>query len=165
MKIISGMLGVLMLTLLALPSEAKSVYSNVISRDLFSSAQNLEDLDAIIMAGNDQIGEWFKIDAKTNPKGDLKIGTDQAFVIRGGRGTIGEQLDQLKQRNIVGSAYLRAYGCYKQNPIGKDNATYVIVSLSSSAMGIRWCTESVLISGGVINVGELSKKVKVIRPN
>ena len=163
MKVISGMLGVLMLTLLPLPLEAKSVYVNVMSRDLFSGTQNLESLDAIIEIEPNKIGDWFK-QINANNDGNLRLGKDQALIIKGGRGSIGMELDQYKQRSIIGTALLKAYGCYKKHRLGKDNATYVIVSVASvgSEMRIPWCTDSLLISGGSINVGQLSAKAKLI---
>jgi hypothetical protein len=159
MKIIFGLLGVLTLTLLALPLEAKEVYVTVMSEELFRAAQDLDSLDAIIRSGPDQIDELFKQSATQD--GNLRLRTDQALVIKGGRGSIGLELDQYKPSIIFGAKYLKAYGCYKKRPIGRENTTYVIVS-SGGFVIQNWCDQKLLISGGSINVGQLSTKVKAI---
>lgn len=163
MKIIFGMLGVLMLTSLALPLEAKEVYVKVMTNDLFSSAQDLDSLDTLIRSTPGEINELFKPISK-NEDGNLRLKFDQQLVIRGGPGSIGSELDQYKLRAIFGAANLYAYGCYKKRPIGRENTTYVIVSSGGSGgSGLRqWCDEKLLISGGTINVGKLSTKVKAI---
>jgi hypothetical protein len=160
MKIISGMLGVLMLTLLPLPSHAKTVFAHVITYEYFSKAGNLAGLDARIQTAPNEISDWFSTTT------DLTLRQKQALLIRGGGGSIGKELDYYKQRSIIGTSLLKAYGCYKRNGLGKDNATYVLVSHASDgfAMQPQWCDDHrELISGGSINVGQLSTKVKQFR--
>ena len=131
MKIISGVLGVLMLTLLPLTSHAKTVHMAKMSIDLIKGAINLDSLDALIKANHQDIDDHFKISAK-NPKGDLTLNEDEAFIIRGGQGSIGAKLDQYKTKNIILNnarnwQSLVAYGCYVKNPVPYDNVTYVFV--------------------------------------
>jgi hypothetical protein len=166
MKVISGMLGVLMLTLLPLPLEAKSVYMARMSIDLIQGAQNLDSLDVQIKTFSpapppDAIDHWFQT-------GNLTLQDDQVFIMRGGQGTIGAELDQYKTRNIILNnarnwQSLVAYGCYVKKPIGFDNVTYVIVMASNWAAP-PFCPKSLSIpsAGPTINLATLSKKVKVI---
>jgi hypothetical protein len=165
MKIIFGMLGVLMLTLLPLPLEAKTVYMAKMSIDLISGAKNLDNLDVEIKTFSpatppEPVDHWFK-------KGNLTLQDDEAFIIYGGQGSIGRELDRYKTRNIIlhnpnNWQSLVAYGCYIKKLIG-DNVTYVIVMSAHWASPL--CKTSLDVSpeaATTINLETLSKKVKII---
>jgi hypothetical protein len=166
MKITSGMLGVLMLTLLPLPSHAKTVYMAKMSIDLIQGAKNLDSLDVEIKTFSppeppDRIDYFFQ-------NGNLRLENDQVFIIRGGQGTIGAELDQYKTRNIILNKAknwqsLEAYGCYVKKSIGTDNVTYVFV-MSSDYNAPSFCKAKSLssTSAPTIDLATLSKNVKVI---
>jgi hypothetical protein len=73
MKIISGLLGVLMLTLLALPSHATETQMAVVSKDILSGVRNLDTLDTIIDSAKNPITFYFK-DIDKNNDGNLRFG-------------------------------------------------------------------------------------------
>jgi hypothetical protein len=164
MKIIFGMLGVLMLTLLPLPLEAKDIYMAVLSEYLVTGAGSLDNLDVLIRTNSSEVDHYFQ-------NGNLILQHDQALIIRGGRGSIGRELDQYPARNIILNnpmnwQNLDGYGCYKKRPLGRENTTYVIVRSSDAQWNGGWCTKSLLNSTGTtINVGQLSAKAKVIPQN
>jgi len=167
MKIRSGMLGVLMLTLLPLPLHAKEVYMAVVSEDMLTGVPNLDGLDAIIKTSAHDIDYYFA-------NGNLTLQTNEQFILRGGRGSIERELDQYNNRSIIlntgGRNWLTldAYGCYQRRPIGRENTTYVMVRSSLWPPGARHCARglhAVNNGGTVIGLGPLSAAVKVMPKN
>jgi|SRR5215469_2625583 len=172
MKIISGLLGVLMLTLL--PSASHAQYYTIVKQDTFASAKNLKSLDTLIQLQPKAIDTYFK-------NGSLRLDRDQVFLISGGNGTIGEELDQYAQRSIMNS-YLQdtdrvtVYGCYVKPTLGKAK-TYIMVFGDSAKFAPNinqwggnhgWCTGTwtqLIPDTNVVQVPDLSRKVKYIYTN
>jgi hypothetical protein len=171
MKIISGLLGVLMLTLLALPSHATETQMAVVSRDLLSSVRNLDSLDAIIGSNKNSINFYLK-DISNNNDGNLRLGSNQALIISGGVGTIAKDLDDYQNRNIWNSSLVMtyrvaAYGCYKNSRIGKAT-TYIMVVGDSGGWNTGWCSgklTQLLPDSSGVKVSTLRTKVENIRNN
>jgi hypothetical protein len=173
MKIISGLFGVLMLTLLPSPSHAQADYTKV-KQDLFASAKNLKSLDAVMGIQPKPLDTYFK-------NGNLRLDRDEVFLIRGGHGTISEELDQYVHRVIMNSFdqltdRVTAYGCYVKPTLGKAKA-YVMVFGDSAKFAPNinqwggnngWCTGTwaLLIPGdSSVKVSDLSRRVATIYKN
>lgn len=132
------LMSMFMLMLLAFPLEAKDVDFAVLSESLMENSDKFADLDAAIATVEFPKGTTNKLDYYFR-NGDLTLQPDQEFIIRGGGGSIGRELDRYKLSNIIlntggrNSLTLNAYGCYRKRPIGKENITYVFLRSSSWA--------------------------------
>jgi hypothetical protein len=166
--------------LLPLPLHAADVDYVVVKQDTFSSAKNLDGLDEMIRTFTHPIDTYFKPKTK-NEDGNLRLDSDQALIIKGGKGSIGRELDQYQDRFIQNSSEritynVAAYDCYKTRLVGQAT-TYVIVMGDSKqwASNIRqwgskfgWCTGtwSLLIPDTTsVSLVSLSKQVKRIHTN
>jgi hypothetical protein len=180
MKIISGMLGVLMSTSLALPLHADEVDYMVVKQDTFAGAKNLDSLDELVDTFHLTIDTYFKQKTK-NEDGNLRLDSDQALIIKGGKGTIGLELDRYNDRAIHNSSEritynVGAYSCYVKPLIGKAKAYVIVVGDSQKwANNLRqwgqgqqhgWCTgkwEVLIPDTTAVGLASLSKKVKNIK--
>jgi hypothetical protein len=156
------MMSMFMLMLLPLPLQAKDVYLALVSEDLTKGLKNLDSLDVIIMANDQNIDQYFK-------NGNLTLQPNQELIIRGGRGSIKRELDQYKRRNVIlntgGQNWvtLSAYFCYVKRPIGRENTTYVMLRTAYKWEGENYCTKTLYpdnASDTVINLGSLGAAVK-----
>lgn len=80
----------IMLMLLPLPVQAKKVYITVVSADLVRKVRNWDDLDVHIRTHNQGLANIF-------PNGQLLLQSDQALLIRGGRGSIVTSLEPVQR--------------------------------------------------------------------
>jgi len=169
MKIISGLLGLLMLTLLVLPSHATETQMAVVSKDILTGVRNLDALDTIIDSEKKLITFYFK-DIDKNNDGNLRLDPNQALIISGGVGTIAKDLDDYQHRNIwnkVTTYRVAAYGCYKNSRFGKAT-TYIMVVGDSGGWNTGWCTgkwTQLLPDSSGVKVSILKTKVESIRNN
>jgi hypothetical protein len=178
MKIISGMLGVLTLMLLPLPSHAADVDYLVVKQDTFAGAKNLTSLDVMLKTmGNQDIASYFK-QINKNEDGNLRLEDNQAFIIRGGKGTIGAELDGYKNRIIQNSSptttwNITAYACYVKPTIGKAKMYVMVVGDSAKwapnitqwGGNMGWCTGNwvqLIQDTSGMKLSDLSTQVKSI---
>jgi hypothetical protein len=180
MKIIFGLLGVLMLSLLPSSSHAEQADYVVVKRDTFAGAKNLASLDEMIRTYTQPIDTYFKQIGK-NEDGNVRLGNDEVLIIKGGNGTIGRELDGYKDRIIQNSSQIMtwnvaAYGCYVKPTIGKAK-TYVMVVGDSTIWASNitqwggnrgWCTGTwvkLIQDTSGVKVSDLSRRVKTIHTN
>ena len=174
MKIISGLLGVAMLTLLTSPLHATQFYAAKVTKSDIAGIQDLDNLDEVIRtyASQNGLSAYFKPKNK-NEDGHLRLGNDEALIISGGKGSVVKELNQYIDRDIHNSSMqltynVEAYGCYKKSRfIGKAN-TYVMVMGNNAGWNNGWCTGTwtrLTNAGAYVRVSDLHRRVTTIEKN
>ena len=172
MKIILGSLGVLMLMLLALPSHAKEVYFAKVSDDVTTIAKDWDSLDLVIKSHNNALGDYFKDPQNQNNIIDLTLQPNQEFIIKGGRGSIKEELANYVARKIIlGNArnweVLAVYECYVRRPFPRENTTYIMLRTNYQWGGEKVCTNEYvrLSTSHVVSLRDLHAAIKPPKEN
>jgi hypothetical protein len=163
MKVILGLLGVLMLTLPS-PSEAKPVYTALVSADVTAGVNTWDNLDAIIKSHDNDMDYYFK-DEQNRAK-NLTLQPDQELIIRGGRGSIKQELANYKTRSVILNnarnwETISAYGCYVKRGLRRENTTYIMLRTDHNWQGEKNCTTLLVgATGHVISVNDLHAAIR-----
>jgi hypothetical protein len=148
--------------LLSFPLEAKQVYVAILTADE-TRVKNLDELDELIRKYNHDIDYYFSAPRVKDFK--LILEPDQELVIRGGRGSIKEEIDKMKYIDTAliemsGRYEMGIFACYVTRPLGRENTTYVMIKAVSVWKGLGFCDRKIYGRLFPLPPTEIARRVK-----
>ncbi|HUB65434.1 MAG TPA: hypothetical protein VL996_13495 [Methylocella sp.] len=169
-----------MIFLLPLPSEAREVYVAVVSEDLLHPhRENLPDpanrkelkeyreylldyYETITENPNNGFDFYFE-DSNTKNLKNLTLQDDQELIISGGRGSIAREMDPYAKSKVIFQRRGKAFACYYERPLGKQNVTFVEIRSDDGAFPQTACSAGVAGPSKEILLKDVSKAVKKMK--